>query len=478
VIFIGTDLNGSQAGKTLLASENAESLSAIDALEVMQNANREVARRVLPVVVEIGVTDVVKRKAPEDRNPFEFFFYFGPDGPKEGRPPKEREFRLHGLGSGIIVKRTGQTVYVLTNDHVVGEADEIKITLNDEREFTATLVGKDPRKDLALVSFDTDDNVPVAMLGNSDTVQTGDIVFAVGNPFGFESTITWGIVSAVGRRPVAGTGVSGFTDYIQTDAAINRGNSGGALVNIRGEVIGINTWISSPSGGSVGLGFTIPINNARQAIDDFITKGTVDYGWLGINIADPTDELRKDMGLEKKDGAFVFDLFRGSPAEKAGLLPGDFITRINGEAVEDASSLLVTVGNLPVGKTARFDLIRYGQSKDVSVLISARQDEETIREQRNSLWPGMAVMRITPEIQEQLSLPKRMGELVIGNILPEGPAGLAGFQPGDMVKSMNGKAVNSIMDYYRIINDTSANEVMFRIYRKGNELLIGLIRKK
>ena len=467
-----TDVTGADA---LLVGDTAEALSTIDALEVMQSAYREVARRVLPVVVEINVTDVVRQKVPEFQSPFEFFF--GPQDPQEGRPPREREFRRFGLGSGVIVKRSGPKVYVLTNNHVVGKANEITVTLYDKRQFTATLVGKDPRKDLALVEFETGEDVPVAVLGNSDAVQAGDIVFAVGNPLGFESTITSGIVSAVGRRPSTGTGVAGFTDYIQTDAAINQGNSGGALVNIRGEVIGINTFITSPNGGNVGLGFTIPINNAKQVIDDFITKGAVEYGWLGINIADPAQDLRRDMQIENMKGAFVFDLFRGSPADKGGILPGDFITQINSETIEDAPALLIAVGNLPVGKNAQFDLIRYGKSMRVEVKISARTDEQAIREQRKNLWPGMAVVRITPEIQEQLNLPKRMGELVIGNISSEGPSALAGFRPGDVVKSINGKSVGNIMDFYRIINESETDELMFRIYRQGNELLMGLIRQ-
>jgi serine protease Do len=456
----------------MFTSEPAETLSTIDALEVMQDAYREVARRVVPVVVEINVTDVVTQRMPDFGSPFEFFF-----GPQREREPEEREFRRYGLGSGVIIRRSGEKVYVLTNNHVVGGADEIVVTLHDERRFTATLVGKDPRKDLALVEFETDEEVPIAVLGSSDTVQVGDIVFAVGNPLGFESTITSGIVSAVGRKPVPGAQVAGFTDYIQTDAAINQGNSGGPLVNIRGEVIGINTWISSTNGGSIGLGFTIPIDNAKQAIEDFITKGGVDYGWLGINIADPPAELKRDMGIENMQGSFVFGVFQGSPANKAGILPGDYITAINGEKVTDTATLSFTVAELPVGKAATFDLIRYGEAMRIQVKISARDDEIAIREQRSNVWPGMSVVHITPEIQKQLNLPKKMGELVIGNVTSGGPAALAGFRPGDMINEINGEPVRSTIDFYRSLNDSKAKELVFRIYRQGNELIIGLIRK-
>jgi serine protease Do len=465
-------LNGINEGDAIPTAQEAEILAIMNALEVMQKANRAVAKDVLPVIVEIDVTDVVRQRFPEMQSPFEFFF-----GPKEEGESREREFRRFGLGSGVVVKRSGQKVYVLTNNHVVGAADEITVTLYDKRQFNATLVGKDPRKDLALIEFETEEEVPVAVLGNSDNVEVGDIVFAVGNPLGFESTITSGIVSAVGRRPPGGVQVSGFTDYIQTDAAINRGNSGGALVNIKGEVIGINSWISSPNGGNIGLGFSIPINNAKQAIEDFISKGSVDYGWLGINVADVSPELKSDMRIEDQSGAFVYDVFMSSPADKAGILPGDYVIRINGVKVEDSTSLVLTVGGLPVGKSARFDLIRYGEAMMVEVKISSRQDEAAIREQRKYLWPGMAVMKITPEIQKQLDLPKRMGDLVIGNIAPEGPTGLAGFRPGDVISSINGDSTETVMDFYRAMNNVDTHELVFRIYRKGSEMIIGLIRK-
>lgn len=457
--------------KPVETSRQAPAISGTSALELIQESFREVAQKVLPVTVQIDIVDVVKQSSPRYQSPFDFFF-----GPRQD-PQEEREFRRRGLGSGVIVQRSGPTVYVLTNNHVVGEAEEIVVKLHDKRTFTAKLVGKDPRKDLALVEFETDEEIPVAGLGNSDMVQVGDLVFAVGNPLGFESSLTSGIVSAVGRKPVAGTAIAGFTDYIQTDAAINRGNSGGPLVNIRGEVIGINTWISSPDGGNIGLGFTIPINNAKQAIDDFISKGSVDYGWLGINIGDPSPEMREDLKIDEIDGAFVSDVFKKSPADRAGILPGDFITRINGEKIEDSASLLFTVSNLPIGESADFRLMRYGKPLEVEVKISAREDEEKIREQRKELWPGMSVVRITEDIQKQLNLPKRMGELIIGDVSQKSPAGLAGFRPGDIIREINGEPVRSMMEFYRTINESESDELMFRIFRQDSEVLIGLIRK-
>jgi Do/DeqQ family serine protease len=458
-----------EPGQIYTESE-AASISNTDALEVLQQSYRDVAQSVLPVVVEINVTDTVKQQMPDFGSPFEFFF-----GPQQEGQPREREFKRSGLGSGVIVKRVGNSVFVLSNNHVVGEADEIVVTLHDKRRFEASLIGKDPRKDIALVKFETDEAIPVASFGNSDQVQVGDIVFAVGNPLGFESTITSGIVSAVGRRPEGGP-VAGFTDYIQTDAAINQGNSGGALVNLRGEVIGINTWISSPNGGNVGLGFTIPINNAKQVIEDLVAKGSVDYGWLGINITDPTDDLREEMGFGDEKGAFVSDVFKGSPADKAGLLPGDFIVRINDRHIEDASDLIFTVADLPVGERAAFEFVRGGKDEAVEVKIALRKDEKIIQKQHKNLWPGMSVVRINEDIQEQLDLPDRKGNLVISNVAPDGPAGTAGFTRGDVIREINGKPVKGLQEFYRVLSEDDAKELVFRIYRGGNELILGLIR--
>ncbi|MFQ3621654.1 MAG: trypsin-like peptidase domain-containing protein, partial [Spirochaetales bacterium] len=285
------------------------SKAELNTLETYQSALRRVAQRTLPVVVEIQVVEVVRQPRPVFDlfgNPFEFFF--GPQDRNQRTPrnqPQEREFRRQGLGSGVIVQRNGNTVYVLTNNHVAGNASEIKISLHDGREFDGKLVGTDPRRDLALLSFETKETVPIAELGDSDTVQVGDFAIAVGNPLGFESTVTFGIVSAVGRKAQPGMDIGNFTDFIQTDAAINPGNSGGALVNIYGQVIGINTWIASQSGGNIGLGFAIPINNAKKVINDIIAKGSVEYGWLGVNSGNPSRELRESLNIKTTSGAFV-----------------------------------------------------------------------------------------------------------------------------------------------------------------------------
>ena len=243
------------APSAVLAQSDSDAMSIVKAY---QQVFRDTAQKVLPSVVEVETVETVRVPQGGMTSPFEFFF--GRPDPRGGNQGNEREFEQRGLGSGIIVRRDGDKVYVLTNNHVAGDADKINLTLNDGRTFQGDLVGTDPNKDLALVVFETEETVPVAEMGDSDTVQVGDLVMAVGNPLGFESTVTSGMVSAIGRQVPERTGLPILTDYIQTDAAINRGNSGGPLVNLDGEVIGINTWIASQSGGSIGLGFSIPIN--------------------------------------------------------------------------------------------------------------------------------------------------------------------------------------------------------------------------
>ncbi len=434
-----------------------------------QNAFRRAAHEALPVVVKIDVVDVVTQRVPTLQNPFNFFF-----GPRTDEEPQEREFRRPGLGSGVIVRRVGDRVYVLTNAHVVGTAEEITVSLHDGRSFEASRVGTDDRRDLALVSFETGEEVPIAKLGDSDQVAVGDWVFAVGNPLGFESTVTSGIISAVGRRPAAASRIAGLTDYIQTDAAINQGNSGGALVNLAGEVIGVNTWIASQSGGSVGLGFAIPINNARRAIDEFINLGAVEYGWLGIGYGGAmTEEVARSIGAQPR-GALVGSVYAGSPAARGGLQPGDVVTEINGRGIDEWIDLVNLVADLEPGRVATFRVWRDGRSLTRRVEIGRRLSEEDLA--RVEFWPGFVVMPLSSEMREGLGLRNEPGTVVVADVMAGGPALQAGLRRGDIVRRVNNEEIGDLAEFYRILNEQGDGELVFRIARQGREFVIGLVR--
>jgi len=441
----------------------------IQTLQSMQNAFRAVAAKALPSVVQVDVVDVVKSSGADFPNPFEFFF-----GPQRQRQSQPREFRRQGLGSGVVVRRNGDKLYVLTNDHVAGDAEQINVKLQDGRTYKAKLVGRDENKDLALVMFETRENIPVAEIGDSGSLMVGDWVLAVGSPLGFESTVTAGIVSAIGRRSVQGT--SGFTDYIQTDAAINQGNSGGALVNIYGQVVGINSWIASTSGGNIGLGFAIPINNAKRSIDDFITKGRSEYGWIGINMGGLQPQAAEDLKLGQAHGAFVYGVFKGSPAEKAGLQPGDLITRVDGTALKDSSDLLLTIGNLTPGKRVELELVRAGSTQRLSLQVAARADEKQLATQSSKVWPGFSVRKITDDVRSQLNLGSSDAGLVIGAVDQGGPADVAGLKSGDLITKVGGKEVRNLGDFYKALNNPGSREILFAIQRQANNLIIGLVR--
>ncbi|MCA1754932.1 MAG: trypsin-like peptidase domain-containing protein, partial [Spirochaeta sp.] len=353
----------------------------------MQHSFSAIAEAVLPSVVTLNVEAVQTSQSAPGRNlPWFDFFFQDPDS------DEDREFRTQGLGSGVIVRRDGDQYYILTNDHVLGDAQRVVVVLDDQTEYLGSILGTDKRQDLALISFEAPDNdIPTARLGDSSELSVGDWVLAIGSPFGFQSTVTAGIVSALGRR---GGPQGNISDFIQTDAAINQGNSGGALVSMKGEVVGINTWITSQTGGSVGIGFSIPINNARRAIDDFIELGEVRYGWLGVSIRSVSADIVDEMELPSRGGAIVQHVFRGSPADTGGVLPGDFITQVNGQPVSNSDELVMAVGELVADTTAEFQLIRDGEPVELSVRITAREDELSIADQNRNLWPGFSVFSL------------------------------------------------------------------------------------
>jgi S1-C subfamily serine protease len=294
----------------------------------------------------------------------------------------------------------------------------------------------------------------------------GDWVLAIGSPFGFQSTVTAGIVSAVDRR---GGPAGNISDFIQTDAAINRGNSGGALVNLNGEVVGINTWITSQTGGSVGLGFSIPINNVVRSIDDFIETGAVRYGWLGVSIRSVTAELADSLKLPDREGAMVHHVFLDSPADRGGLLPGDFVRVINGVRVDDSDALVLEVGELPVDETATFEIIRYGEAQTVEVRIGERESEAEIANLNSRLWPGFSPFPLTEELREEIDLPSSVRGVVVSTVENRTPAAAAGIRVGDVITDVDGTTVGDLSDFYRLLNEGDRT-LALTVLRDGDEV--------
>jgi len=446
----------------------------------LQNSFRQAAEKIMPAVVKIDVVDKVTETVPStNRNPFNFFlnpFQRGNQDNEQGNQaePQTQEYDRPGLGSGVIVKKEGNKVYVLTNNHVVGEADEIHVTLHDQRNFPAKITGTDVRKDLALIVFETNEQVAVAELGNSDDLFVGDWALAVGNPYGLESTVTAGIISALGRQ--GGPSDKNINDFIQTDAVINPGNSGGALVNIYGQVIGINTWIASDTGAYTGYGFAIPINNAKKAITDFISLGKVEYGWLGVSIADPSDAFLDAMKVKGTTGAFVFNVFRGSPADKGGIIPGDYIVKLNSTKIKDTLHLTNMIGDLPVDKTYDFIIIRAGKEITKKIKIEVRKSEDEITKSNKNLWPGFSIAPLTDALRKQLKIDDSLKGILISAVDTGTPAQIAGLTEGDIITKVNQKTVNNPLDFYTAFTESNGGEIMLKLSRNGVELIIGLVR--
>lgn len=448
----------------------AESLRVVEAL---QNSFRAISAGVLPAVVEV---DVVETKTITQSDPFEEFRrYFGipgfGDSDSGNKNGKKREYESKGLGSGVIVRKAGDVYYVLTNNHVAGSATKISVKLNDGREFEGKLVGADARMDIALVSFESKDNtIKLAALGDSDAVQTGDICLAMGAPLGYRQSVTQGIVSAKGR---SGTGIGNINDFIQTDAAINQGNSGGPLLNIYGEVIGINTWIVSQSGGSQGLGFSIPINNIKNSIDSFITKGKIVYGWLGVALTEVDKEYKEALGIGDSNGALVSQLFMNSPASRGGIKAGDFITSVNGVKVESVEQVQREVGRLEAGKTVPFEIMRNGKKQSLSVKVEER--DEKVSSDNGKLWPGFFARPISEEVKKQFEIGEKTEGVVIVSVMEKSPAASLRLQAGDVITAVNGKKVSNIKEFYEEVAKIESS-VNFDIFSNGGTITTGTFK--
>lgn len=458
------------AESPIVAEAPKDVRDAIAQAEGVQKAFRYVASKVLPSVVQLNVVEKKRTQAsPDQQLPWPFFF-----GQPQDEAPAPREFQERGLGSGIVVRKDGRTAYVLTNAHVAGSASEITVVLYDGREFKGSLVGSDERKDLALVKFEADSrDIVVAGLGDSSSLAVGDWAIAIGSPFGLVSSVTAGIVSAIGRT---GGPDGNISDFIQTDAAINKGNPGGALVNIQGEVVGINTWIASPTGGSIGLGFAVPINNAKKAIDDFISKGSVEYGWLGVSLRELDKASAEELGVDPKKGAFVAHVFEGSPAAKGGFLPGDFVMRIDGRDLKGQDDLVRTVGDLAVGKRTQATVLRDGKRVELNVTIEARV--ATVASNDGNIFPGLDVVSLKSEALDAGKLPKDAKGVAVINVLPRSPAATIGLKPGDIVTAVNEREIKDLPSFYRLMNDPKEKKLSFAVIREGQTLsTLAYVRK-
>ncbi len=430
----------------------------------------EIAKRDTPSVVNISTTQFIKQRPPTSRRrrqPSPFDDFFGQDDFWErffGEMP-ERGLKQQSLGSGFIVDKEG---YILTNNHVVAKADDIKVTLSDGRSYDAEVKGTDPKTDIALIKIDAENHLPVAALGDSDALEVGEWVMAIGNPFGLKHTVTVGVVSAKGRTIGAGP----YDDFIQTDASINPGNSGGPLINMKGEVIGINSAIIGQ-----GIGFAIPVNLARNIMDQLKEKGSVTRGWLGVQIQTITPELAESLGLDEAKGALIAGVFKGDPADEAGIKVGDVVVEFDGATVKSDRDLVSRVGNAVVGSTVRLEVVRDGRKVSIDVKLAKRaDDEEQIgRDDSDPIQPfnlGITVQDLTPELAERMRLDKAKGVLVT-QVDPGSPADRAGIRRGDIITEVNRQEVEKIEDLGSVLKKSPRDEkLLFLVKRNQGNIFV------
>jgi serine protease Do len=428
------------------------------------NTFRQVAAAVGPAVININTVTMVRNPAAGPRSPMEEFFgeeffrrFFG--GP--------REYSQRSLGSGVIIEASGIAV---TNAHVVEGASEIEVAVADGKKYKAKVLGADAKSDLAVIQLQGAAGLPAARLGDSDQVQVGDWVLAIGSPFGFTQTVTAGIISAKGR--VLGQGP--FDDFLQTDAAINPGNSGGPLVNMAGEVIGINTAIVSRSGGSLGIGFAIPVSLAKKIYTELTARGKVTRGWLGVSVQPLTAELARSFGARDEAGVLVADVVDGSPAEKGGLRSGDIIVDFNGKKVAAPSDLQRAVGLTAPGSRARVTVLRDRGERSVEITIGEAPDEREAGAPAGTARSllGLQVQPLTPDAARQLGVRGAEGAAVAA-VEDGSPAAAAGVRPGDVIREVNRQRVRSVGDFERAtLGLKEGDRVMLLLQRGGSSLFV------
>jgi serine protease Do len=431
----------------------------------------ELAEKARPAVVNIRTVKTVKGGGPVFRhffgnpfggkNPFEDFR--GPNA--EGGP--SRNFKQQSLGSGFIIGREG---YIVTNNHVIENADQIKVKLAMGKEFDAKVVGRDPKTDLALIKIEASDDLTPLEMGDSDRLRVGTWVVAIGSPFGLEQTVTAGIVSAKGRTLGAGP----YDDFIQTDASINPGNSGGPLINMKGEVIGINTAIFSQGGGNVGIGFAIPVNLAQGIIEQLKNEGKVTRGWLGVGIQDITPELAEYYGVKDKKGVLVTQVFSGDPADKSGIKTGDVIVAVDGKKVSSSRELSRTIANTTVGERTPVSILRAGEGKILYVELTKRSDSEaSVKPQLQSTDKlGLKLKELEPEMARHLGYSEDEKGVVVIQVESGSRGEIAGIKQGDVIKEINRRPVSTPKEVKKQMEKVKSGDTVQMLLKRANAGLL------
>ena len=436
-----------------------------------------IVKKVSPGVVKVFTTAHVQQMGYSGSSDMDDMLrrFFGDQFPGQGQRPGRRSQRMpmqQGIGSGVIVTKDG---YILTNNHVVDNADEVKVGLQDGREFTAKVIGRDPKSDVAVIKIDAKD-LPAVPLADSEKVEVGDVVLAIGNPFGIGQTVTTGIVSATGRSGAVGLD---YEDFIQTDAAINPGNSGRALVDTEGRLIGINTAILSRTGGNQGIGFAIPTSLAKDVMESLITDGKVTRGYLGVMIQDLTPALAQQFKLdESAKGALVGDVTADSTAEKAGLKSGDVIQEFNGTKVTDSRHLKLQVARTKPGETVPVKVLRDGSTRTLQVKVRQLPgSEELAKNDRNSnndqgTLNGVAVGDLDSRARQELNVPSNLKGVVVTEVAPDSAAAQAGLRPGDVIQEINRKPVTSAEQAVQMTENNDNKKSLLRVWRDGGSRFV------
>ncbi|MGC4071434.1 MAG: DegQ family serine endoprotease [Nibricoccus sp.] len=443
-----------------------------------------VIKQVAPSVVRVNVTERAKNVEAQELPPFfndpQFRQFFGSpfgygEGQGQGRGGRQmqRQPEQQGLGSGVIVSADG---YVLTNNHVVNGADVIKVSLNDGRELTAKVVGTDPKSDLAVIKIDAKD-LPAITFSDSEKIEVGDKVLAIGNPFGFGQTVTSGMVSALGRS--LGDREK-YEDFIQTDAAINPGNSGGALIDVKGRLVGINTAIYSRSGGFQGIGFAIPANLARSVMEQLVANGKVVRGYLGVTMQPIDADLAEQFSLKTNEGVLVAEVVAGSPAAKAGLEPGDVITKFQGKEVKDGRALKFSVANIAPGTKVPVEVLRHNKTEKLELKVGEQpKDMSLARNEANGSGKtegtlnGVGVADLEPAARREFGISSRVQGALVTEVDPASAAAAAGLQAGDVIQEINREPVRSAEDAVKLTENAESKKTLLRVWnRQGTRFVV------